>query len=269
MFKKYILFVLLSLVTVQSYAERRTIPNNISECASSACKQEFLPYAQLARNAYNKDSVPTGWEYVNYVNNSAYDNGLYAKAYINHNKREFVIAYRGTELNSIEDIGTDLHAILGRNSIPEQYWDGVVLAFNTMIDFHNQNVDYKIVLVGHSLGGGITQFSAGALGLKAYAFNALPMNDYMYGLMFAIKDYIKTSVPMLYNPQSNINHLISKGNMFYDTVSSLKGKIYGSQIKYIKIYVGLKHGLPSVIKYLQRTSNSALDNVIDFFTGWW
>ena len=90
--------------------------------------------------------------------NTESNSGFYAVVF--NRADEYVIAYRGSETNPIEEaykdfVETDLRIGLGKK--PLQFWEGL----ETLENLLKRGIPFeKISITGHSLGGGIAQFVA-------------------------------------------------------------------------------------------------------------
>ncbi|MCR4881865.1 MAG: hypothetical protein K6A44_07945 [bacterium] len=111
------------------------------------------------------------------------DSGFVGNVFENRNQNEIVIAFRGTErfglgenvsdiLALIKDVLTDLNLMVG--IIDEQFSD----AWNFYKTVKKQNPKSKIIIVGQSLGGALTQlvsakeYTVNRKKVEAYSFNA-------------------------------------------------------------------------------------------------
>lgn len=111
---------------------------------------------------YFKD-ILNEWK-VYYVDNRTAQNpfstntGFYSVVF--KKKDSYVVAFRGSEKYPLEDaykdfIETDL--ALGLGKIPQQFYEGVEVYYKLVKDFKIPHD--KISLTGHSLGGGIAQYT--------------------------------------------------------------------------------------------------------------
>ena len=170
-----------------------------STVVDSALAKKVLDYALLSDAAYSDRAYDiNGWKPITPIkrikflfdlsDNSAIDirfpnsmdttvagstpstlkTGFSARAFQRDN--QVIIAFRGTQLDDWDDIKTDVENFLGGN--PQQYQDAI-----DFVDTFQQNcpsgVDKdKIILVGHSLGGGLASYVALKNQLFAWVFNA-------------------------------------------------------------------------------------------------
>lgn len=76
--------------------------------------------------------------------------------YVNHEKKTWILGYRGTEVTAVKDYISDLNIVLGT-----QAWND---RFNSSIHVYEEAKkaypDYKAWVTGHSLGGTISYFIA-------------------------------------------------------------------------------------------------------------
>lgn len=96
--------------------------------------------------------------------------GFHAEFYTSGNDGAAIV-FRGTDLNSILDWGTDITSLL---LYPKQF--SIALDFVTKVISSEQckgNKCKNIVVTGHSLGGALAQYVALSWGLKGYVFNSL------------------------------------------------------------------------------------------------
>ena len=194
----------------------QTIPGDIAECTQS-CMYEVYPYAILSEAAYEGIDLPSyeDWYRIDpiYVDRS----GFRAVLYENQIKNELVISFAGSD--EFTDYIDDVAQFFGRYA--EQYEQGVQLAMAHIIQ-QARNDNYSVTLIGHSLGGGIAQFVASILGLKAYTFNPAPVNMDIYTDVSIITDTLGID-------DSNILNVITydeKGK--YDIVPRIPGILLGT-----------------------------------------
>ena len=116
--------------------------------------------------------------------------GMTAAAYRNIDTGEIIIAYRGTEPQTMEDILADIVIVSGQipsgqRADAQNFYDAVVAQYGR-----------NISVTGHSLGGALAQIIGADNGIPTYTFNA-PGVSYHYGpfgpniINFAImNDYV-------------------------------------------------------------------------------
>jgi hypothetical protein len=137
-------------------------------------------YAILANAAYAEgSSVPDGWEVLPESVRAAESlHGLSATVFRSVKTGEVVIAFPGTRTD--EDKITDI--MLATRAISAIPRFAEALAFGRMV--LNQ---YPVAtFTGHSLGGGLAQYLAASLGMRAIAFNPAPIRAAL------IREYIAT-----------------------------------------------------------------------------
>jgi len=167
----FLSFTFLLLAQAANARQMRTIPSNIIECNQS-CLKEVYPYAILSQDAYNTHHkfVWNGWER---IKTFSFENGLDMVFYMNSFAKEMVLAFRGTQF-FFSDLYADIIQAVG--ILPEQYLDAGIFILDNLPTLQAKHRDgYKLIVTGHSLGGGIAQFVANIFGLQAYSFNSAPV----------------------------------------------------------------------------------------------
>ncbi|MEK7779184.1 MAG: lipase [Pseudomonadota bacterium] len=141
-----------------------------------------LPYMQLADLVYDFDNTTVGtWKLIETKSRSSgMDAGLYENQ--NTNPKEIALIFRGTEtcdfpcsFEETEDFLRDITAdtAIATGTVSDQFKH----AFNFALDVINRYSGAKIIVAGHSLGGGLAQAVGATLGLEAFAFNSSPVPD--------------------------------------------------------------------------------------------
>ena len=103
--------------------------------------------------------------------------GFSGQAYLSENTKSIVIAFRGT------DDWRDLLADYGNaylNGEPAQYYDALKFARLLMEAVDKARLGYKIIMTGHSLGGGLASYASIKLNrpsVSAVVFNAAGLGD--------------------------------------------------------------------------------------------
>lgn len=142
--------------------------------------KEAYPYAIMASNAYDEKTqvqLP-GW---NRVNRITTNNDFSADLYQSENKAALAIAFRGTD--SLRDFTQANLMIEFDSQLKGQYNDAEELVKKIKSDYP----DKKILVIGHSLGGGLAiHISLLNKGIDAYTFNTSPR-------VFATKGYDYTN----------------------------------------------------------------------------
>lgn len=137
--------------------------------------------ALLSKSSYGGDnvSIPSGWIQLK-INNKDYfkndENGFAGALYYNASTYEVVMAIRGTEPTSINDIADDF-AIMRGDSFSQK---GSLGAFYTAVDGTLKGLGYdsaKKYITGQSLGGTLAQLLGssqdyGAAGIETVTFDA-------------------------------------------------------------------------------------------------
>ncbi len=151
--------------------------------------------ANLAMGVYkkNKGTIPKDWINITESNNDK--TGFHCEAF--YKDRTIVIAMRGT--NDKSDLANDID--MAKKKLPNQYADAQKFYKQIKKEFPN----YKIVFVGHSLGGSLAQLLANETGCEAVTFNA-------YGVKNILKDNIKNDGENIRN-YGNIDDMIFNINL--------------------------------------------------------
>gem|GEM_PF-3435253 len=76
--------------------------------------------------------------------------------YVNHEKKTWIIGYRGTEITAIKDYISDLNILLGTHAWNERFSASVKIYEEAKKSFPG----YHSIVTGHSLGGTIAYFIA-------------------------------------------------------------------------------------------------------------
>ena len=147
---------------------------------------------------------------------------------------KFVMAFRGTERDSISDWLNDVS--IGFKNINEQYNDAKEFLEKAMKDY-GVTID-NLTLTGHSLGGILTQQVGATYGIKGYAFNpygtdrllSLPQSpfdgitsNFLYGLLTSLAEKVMSAVGLTKaNAQWAYEHIY---NISYQDEGLLNGDI--------------------------------------------
>lgn len=90
--------------------------------------------------------------------------------FVNKQTREIVVSFRGT--TTMEDVKTDLEIIKGTHTQTAKYQDAVEIVAKVQTKYADWPQSSRIVLTGHSLGGGVAIHVAKQYpGLNAYVYN--------------------------------------------------------------------------------------------------
>ena len=115
----------------------------------------------------NGSSIPESYKVVKSVDNK--DTGFHAEVLANGN--DIIVAYRGTDITSVQDIRNDV--AMARNKIPAQATDAIKVYDQVKQDYPNSDV----TVTGHSLGGSLSQIVSSVRGCEAVTFNAYGTKD--------------------------------------------------------------------------------------------
>ncbi len=178
-----------------------------------------IPFARLADAVYDFDNtIVDQWVLIDTKDKNS---GMQAAVYSNEETGELALAFRGTETCDIpcslretaeflRDAAADGMLTLGM--VHAQFKDAVKYTQDVI----NLAQGRKIIVTGHSLGGGLAQAVGAAFGLETYAFNAAPVPD----------DFFKKYPPAL--PAEALNEMIRVIADIHDPVSNTDetGKFY-------------------------------------------
>lgn len=179
-----------------------------------------IPFARLADAVYDFDNtIVDQWVLIDTKDKSS---GMQAAVYSNEETGELVLAFRGTETcdfpcslrksaEFLRDAAAD--GMLTFGLVHGQFKDAVRYT-QDVID--NLAQGRKIIVTGHSLGGGLAQAVGAAFGLETYAFNSAPVPD----------DFFKKYPPVL--PAEILNEMMHVIADIHDPVSNTDetGKFY-------------------------------------------
>jgi|GEM_PF-3984128 len=205
------LYIYLSLIPAKVFAE---IPDSV-ETLTETDMSGLLPYASMSMLAYedlNSNSYFKNWKWVDSVS----ENGFKVSSFRNDDIRELVLSFTGTE--TVSDLIDDI--VQASGGLDNQYNRGLSSTLAYLLN-ESKSQNYQVTLTGHSLGGGIAQYAAEVLGLKAFTFNPAPLNDTL------LDETIVSDI--IFKRQSDILNVVTYDEYKqYDVVSSLPGTLYGT-----------------------------------------
>lgn len=165
---------------ISSQAEGSTptslIPTSLVGATVTAAQAEaLLPFAEMSSDAYGNTHWASQAGWVEETDSTLLlkstpqfpdlaSSGLYAKVF--HKDGQFVIAFRGSCASGCNSFTTDVGAGLGLTTAQYQ----LLIQFVRDVEAYYRSAD--VTLTGHSLGGGLASYAAGALGLPSITFNA-------------------------------------------------------------------------------------------------
>lgn len=171
-----------------------------------------MPYAKLADAVYNFNNLVINQEWVLFEKKDS-GSGMQAAVYYNQQSDEVVLAFRGTEtcdfpcsLSETAEFLLDTAAdtLLTFGLADMQFED----AYDYAQDVINRAQGRKIIVTGHSLGGGLAQAVGAAFGLETFAFNSAPVPDgffdnYSPALPFEVLSEMIYVLADIHDPVSN------------------------------------------------------------------
>ncbi|MCB1948029.1 MAG: lipase [Burkholderiales bacterium] len=220
-----------------------------------------LPYAKLADAVYDFDNTMIDqWILVDTKDNNS---GMQAGVYYDPGTDEVVLAFRGTEtcdfpcsLSELSELALDTAAdtLLTFGLVDTQFEDAMDYARDVVSRAQNR----KIIVTGHSLGGGLAQAIGSALGLETFAFNSAPVPD----------DFFDDYPPAL--PPESLNEIIHVLGDIHDPVSNTDetGKFYRNAThvsSLIQFDFDMKEILPSELRQLDelRFNRHSITRLVD------
>ena len=175
---------------------------------------------QAAGYSYkNGSSAPEGYKVVKSVDNK--DTGFQAEVLAKGN--DVIIAYRGTNLTSVQDIRNDV--AMARDNIPAQATDAIKVYDQVKQDYPNSDV----TVTGHSLGGSLSQIVSSVRGCEAVTFNAYGTKDMFKDPASIKEDNIVNYVNemdgiTMVNGENHVGEIYSIPNIAQDSNFSIKYK---------------------------------------------
>lgn len=154
------------LEEIESYAKLSNISYDSNIDNEYANNQALQRLGVISKNMSLKNTV-ADTQYVRF-DNVQLEDGLYGSAYCKNcgeSAEEVVIAFRGTEFDNLKDLKADIEQLWKK---PEQYKNALIFANKILQNRSKSNIH----ITGHSLGGGLAQYTAASLGLPATTFNA-------------------------------------------------------------------------------------------------
>ncbi len=139
-----------------------------------------IAYAKLADAVYDFDNVVVdNWDLIEEKDRSS---GMQAGLYSDQDSGDLVLAFRGTEScdfpcsfsetkELVLDVAADSLLTFGQDG--PQFDHAVSYAQDVV----NRHQGRRIIVTGHSLGGGLAQAVGATFGLETFAFNSAPVPD--------------------------------------------------------------------------------------------
>jgi len=187
-----------------------------------------IPYAKMADAVYDFDNtVIDEWVLFETKDESS---GMQAAVYYNADSDEVVLAFRGTETCdfpcSLSETGeflldTAADGLLTLGLVDTQFEDAVSYAEDVVFRAQGR----KIIVTGHSLGGGLAQAVGSVFGLETFAFNSAPVpDDFFEDYDFAIPiEELKGIIHVLSDIHDPVSNTDETGKFYLnaDHISSL------------------------------------------------
>jgi hypothetical protein len=273
-----VLFVFVICINGNSLADEgsfQTIPSNTTECSGN-CMTEVYPYAVMSADVYEDEDnhayeILPNWYY---LFSDEFDFGFTASAYFNPVEKKIVYAFRGTD----DPLDWTDNFLQYFGIIPLSYYQAAIMMWVYIDAFKQDNdafTDWELIVTGHSLGGGLSQFVAKIFRLKAYTFNTAPLHDNV-GDLAAVVSYL---TPVIIDYQdivgigdTDILNIVSYNTegSFFDFVSWSPGELYGTT-KYLEIdeTMGLleNHGIGTIVDQLEQYFDPDIPDTIIKFDG--
>lgn len=213
--------------TAAEEAATKTVPPVVHRCGFS-CVVTTYPYAILSRGAYRASDLFSwnGWQRAAPIDEDFWS-GYRASVYRHDERKEFVIAYSGTD--SPSDLLSDIGQMIGL--LPAQYLyagDTALAVVTTRLNVP-EFADYKITYTGHSLGGGLAQFAARTFQGRAVTFNSVAISSGVALEAASILADHRIYAPERLGEEERIHHIVTRNEYGeFDWVPELDGALWGT-----------------------------------------
>jgi len=119
--------------------------------------------SMVYRDCKHRDpKPPEGWRLLTTASNSGIKNGYFGTAYWHPEHQQVVIAHRGTDINNVCALVTDVKSVLFKNYIEQMSsastFTNKVVAVLLEIE-QEKKVSFELFFTGHSLGGWLAQIT--------------------------------------------------------------------------------------------------------------
>lgn len=159
-------------------AMHKTPEQKLNRLISPELRQDYADLCKAVNRKLQDPSAPVPQGYTVLKNVDSKASGYNATVFESPNN-EIIIVNQGTQISSVKDVIANDAKILNGKAIPPQALDAIKLFDEIKEQYPNK----PIVLLGHSLGGFITQLTASARDAKAaYSFCG-PGADYFIPML--------------------------------------------------------------------------------------
>jgi len=172
-----------------------------------------LPYMKLSDLVYDYDNtIFDSWKLIeSNSKSSGMDAGVYENQ--NTNPKEIALVFRGTEpccsLDHTRDSIAD--AAIATGTVSDQFKH----AFNFARYVIDQYPGAKIIVAGHSLGGGLAQAVGATLELETFAFNSSPVPDHFFDTYSIIPpEKVRELIHVIADIHDPVSNADESGNLY-------------------------------------------------------
>ncbi len=198
---------------------------------------QAIDSAELSQAAYNPTQPfqYNGWQRIDSGTSAS---GLKWSLFERHvnGKRELTLAFAGTDVTDVRDWLTNVDQAIPntrRSAIPpHQYREALAIA-QRAVTAADRDANTSLVITGHSLGGGLAQYTAAKLGVRGVVFNAAALGlDTIRNLAPSYRD----------NPSRQILNI----SLRQDPVHDATGKLFASRHLGVQVVIDPAPALPGV-----------------------
>ena len=223
----------------------------------------------LTRELMDRFNWPT--DVIDALEKKEEQSGFKMATYWDHIANRFILAFAGTEIDgikeSVPDVYTDLINAWGEAT--QQYIRAYEVA--NVLHLNTDLFGGRLIITGHSLGGGLATMAYAATGFKTDTFNAAGLSDKVLDDMLAIGLFDEVRRMQLDANLAVAPQFVERWYMEHDILTYLqtnRGKLVDSlgldPIKTQQLY-RLLHPASGAPRLLQGPFNLVLDQDIDWF----